>query len=127
MHRAGLAGVPRRTAEPQYANVEFENVIGGIAEMRLQIAVGGTILFVALLMFLAVVVATWFGERSAKLEVNSELPPALSGPKNSPVVLDDLRIWALIAIVLVAIAYGPPLWSMVADGLFAPGSPPIPV
>jgi cytochrome c oxidase subunit 1 len=127
MHRAGLAGVPRRTAEPQYANVEFENVIGGIAEMRLQIAVGGVILFVALLMFLAVVVATWFGERSQKLEVNSELPPALSGPENSPVVLDDLRVWALIAIVLVAIAYGPPLWSMVADGLLAPGSPPIPV
>jgi cytochrome c oxidase subunit 1 len=127
MHRAGLAGVPRRTAEPQYANVKFENVIGGIAEMRLQIAIGGTILFIALLMFLAVVVATWVGERSTKLEVNSELPKPLSGPEHSPVVLDDLRIWALIAIVLVVIAYGPPLWSMVADGLFAPGSPPIPV
>ena len=121
------SGVPRRTAEPQYANVEFEHVIGSIGEMRLQIAIGGVILFVALLMFLAVVVATWFGERSQQLEVNSDLPEPLSGPENSPVVLDDLRVWALIAIVLVLIAYGPPLWSLLADGVFAPGSPPIPV
>jgi cytochrome c oxidase subunit 1 len=78
-------------------------------------------------MFLAVVVATWLSDRDQKLEVNSELPKPLSGAEHSPKVLDDMRIWALIAIVLIAIAYGPPLWSMVADGLFAPGSPPIPV
>jgi cytochrome c oxidase subunit 1 len=127
MHRAGLAGIPRRTAEPEYEQVTYESVIGGVAEMRLQIALGGTILFLALVAFLAVMLATWLGSRGGDIRVNSEIPPALSGPEQSPVVLDNLKLWALVAVVLVALAYGVPLYDMAADGLLAPGSPPIPV
>jgi len=127
MHRAGLAGVPRRTAEPQYENVSFEGVIGGVGEMRLQIAIGGTILTIALLMFLAVIVATWLGDRSEQISVNDDIPEPLSGPENSPRILDDMRVWFAIAAVLVVIAYGPPMWGLLSDGLLAPGSPPIPV
>jgi cytochrome c oxidase subunit 1 len=128
MHRAGLAGVPRRTAEPEYEQVVYEGVVGGIGEMRLQIALGGFLLFVAMAMFLGVMVATWLGHRGAgTLSVNGDIPPALSGPQNSPRVLDDLRIWFLIAVVLVALAYGVPLAAIVGDGILAPGSPPVPV
>ncbi|MFB6080199.1 MAG: b(o/a)3-type cytochrome-c oxidase subunit 1 [Haloferacaceae archaeon] len=127
MHRAGLAGVPRRTAEPYSGGVTYDAVFGSVSEMRVQIALGGTLLFVALVMFLAVMVATWMGRSGARLSVNGNLPPALSGPEHAPRVLDNLRLWTLIAILLVVLTYALPLAGMVANGLFTPGSPPIPV
>jgi cytochrome c oxidase subunit 1 len=130
MHRGGLAGLPRRTAEPLFQDAGaalFEPVVGSVAEMQLQIALGGTLLFVSLLLFLAVVVATWLGPRTGALRVNGLLPEPLSGPENGPRVLDDLRLWTAIAVVLVVLTYGVPLWVMLADGVFAPGSPPFPV
>jgi cytochrome c oxidase subunit 1 len=128
MHRAGLAGVPRRTAEPQYQNVDFQTVLGGVQEFRMQIAVGGTLLFIAALLFLVVVVGTMMAERGrGQLRVNSHFEPPLSGADDSPRIIDDLRVWTAIAVVLVVLAYGPPIASFVADGILAPGSPPIPV
>jgi cytochrome c oxidase subunit 1 len=127
MHRAGLAGVPRRTAEPYGGGVNYDAVIGGVSEMRIQVAIGGTVLFVALVMFLAVMVATWLGRSGARLAVNGDLPAPLSGAEQGPRVLDNLRLWTIIAVVLVVLTYALPLAGMVANGLFAPGSPPIPV
>jgi cytochrome c oxidase subunit 1 len=126
MHRSGLAGVPRRTAEPYTQGVNYETVVGGIAEMRLQVAAGGVLLFVGLLMFLTVMVATWlFGRRDVDLAVSGSLPPALSGPEAGPRVLDNLRLWTAIAVLLVLLTYALPLWSMVANGALSPGSEPI--
>lgn len=105
--------------------VVFEGVVGGISEMRLQIAIGGTLLFVSLCLFLAVVIATWRMPRGGTLRVNGVIEPALSGPEGSPRVLDNIRLWFVIAVVLVVLAYGVPLWGMVADGALTPGSPPI--
>jgi cytochrome c oxidase subunit 1 len=128
MHRAGLAGVPRRTAEPQYDAVTFQGVVGGISEMRLQIAIGGTVLFLGLLLFLVVIFGTWLsGDGNDILRVNGSIPEPLSGPEHSPRILDNLKLWTAIAVVLIALAYGLPLWAMLGDGLLAPGSPPIPV
>ncbi|WP_246985505.1 b(o/a)3-type cytochrome-c oxidase subunit 1 [Halorientalis marina] len=128
MHRAGLAGVPRRTAEPEYEQVVYDGVVGGVAEMRLQIAIGGTLLFLGALMFLTVMLGTWLAERGrGRLGVSSALPPALSGPEESPRVLDDVRLWVGIAVVLVVIAYGVPIATMVGDGALTPGAPPVPV
>jgi cytochrome c oxidase subunit 1 len=128
MHRAGLAGVPRRTAEPQYQQVEFESVVGSIGEIRLQIALGGTILFLALLVFLVVMIGTWLAEPGrGQLRVNSHIPAPLSGAENGPKVLDNFRLWVVIAVLLVALAYGLPLYGLLSDGILAPGSPPIPV
>jgi cytochrome c oxidase subunit 1 len=126
MHRAGLIGVPRRTAEPQYEAFSYPSAVGGYGEMRIQIALGGVLLFVALVMFLAVMFATLLAGRGGELRVNSEIPPALSGPEDAPRVLDDLRLWAAIAVLLVALAYGFPIYSMVADGLLGPGIPAVP-
>ncbi len=130
MHRGGLAGLPRRTAEPLFENVGaalFEPVVGSVAEMQLQIAVGGTLLFVSLALFLTVVVATWLGSPTGGIRVNGLIPEPLSGAEHAPLVLDNLRLWTAIAVVLVLLTYGIPLWAMAADGLFAPGSPPFPV
>jgi cytochrome c oxidase subunit 1 len=130
MHRAGLAGVPRRTAEPQYpdAGITFEGVVGGIGEMRTQIALGGILLFASLVLFLYVVVTSWLADRSPTIDVNGDIPAPLSGPEDSPAVLDNLRLWTAVAVVLVVIAYGVPLADMVTTGgLFGPGSAPFPV
>jgi cytochrome c oxidase subunit 1 len=51
MHRAGLAGLPRRTAESMFqeaGTAPFDPVVGTVGEMRLQTAIGATLLFVAL-------------------------------------------------------------------------------
>ncbi|GGM63417.1 cytochrome c oxidase subunit 1 [Halarchaeum rubridurum] len=127
MHRIGLAGVPRRTSEPQYEQVIFNTPIASIGELHLQTVGGAFLLFASLLCFLAVVGSTWLGERGAKpLAVNGHIPSALSGPEHSPRVLDDFRVWVALTVLLLLIAYGPPLAAMVQNGLFAPGSAPIP-
>jgi cytochrome c oxidase subunit 1 len=128
MHRAGLAGVPRRTAEPHnYEWVTYEAVFGSVTEMRLQIAVGGVLLFLGLLMFLLVVAGTFMAKRTDEVRVSGRLPPALSGPEDSPKVLDDFRLWTGLAVLLVIIAYAIPVGSMLLDGPLSPGSPPFPV
>jgi len=129
MHRAGLAGVPRRTAEPEFNIVSesFQGIVGGYTEMRWQIAIGGTILFVSLLVFLYVMAATWLGRRGGQLSVNGHLPEPLSGPEHSPRVLDNLKLWTAIAVLLVVLAYALPLFDMFSDGIFFPGGSPFPV
>ncbi|MFB6151932.1 MAG: b(o/a)3-type cytochrome-c oxidase subunit 1 [Haloarculaceae archaeon] len=129
MHRAGLAGVPRRTAEPEFnvASANFDTVVGSYGEMRLQIAVGGVLLFVSLALFLYVMATTWLARRGERLSVNGHIPEPLSGAENGPRVLDNLKLWFAIAVVLVALAYTLPLVEMFSNGVFWPGSSPIPV
>jgi cytochrome c oxidase subunit 1 len=127
MHRAGLLGVPRRTAVPTYEGVTYEGAFGGYGEIRIQIAIGATLLTIALFAFLWVMGATWLGTRDETIAVNSSIPPALSGPEAAPKVLDNLRLWVLIAVALVVLTYSIPLFDMITDGLFYPGSGPISV
>ena len=127
LHRAGLAGIPRRTAEPEYAGFTFEAPFGTVAEMKWQIAIGGVILFVSLVMFLAVIVRSWVGGERVPKPVDDHIPPALSGSEHTPAILDNMKLWVALAIILVIFAYTFPLAEMVMDGLFAPGAPPSPV
>ncbi|MFB6300784.1 MAG: b(o/a)3-type cytochrome-c oxidase subunit 1 [Halobacteriales archaeon] len=131
MHRAGLAGVPRRTAEPLFDTVDgvgFEGVVGTVSEMQTQIAIGGTLLFLSLALFLTVMVATWMAERGgAPLRVNGVIPTPLSTADHSPRILDNLRLWTAIAVLLVVLAYSLPLGTWIIDGVLSPGTPPIPV
>ena len=90
-------------------------------------AVGGVILFVSLVMFLAVIVRSWVGGERVAKPVDDYIPPALSGPEHSPAILDNMKLWVGLAILLVIFAYTFPLAEMVMDGLFSPGAPPSPV
>ncbi|ELZ85524.1 cytochrome c oxidase subunit I [Haloferax elongans ATCC BAA-1513] len=127
MHRAGLAGIPRRTAEPQYQNFDFVTPIGSIFELRVQIAFGGLLLFLSVVLFLFNMLLTAFGEKSER-PVDEYLPEPLSGPEGSPRVLDNLGLWTGIAVVLVILAYTLPIAGIIQNGggLFG-GGLPVPV
>jgi len=127
MFRAGLVGVPRRTAEPQYQGFEYDVAVGSMGELNAQLALGGTLLFISALLFLTLMLLTVFNNDSEPI-VDGTLPPALSGPEDSPPVLDNLRLWFGIALVLVILGYALPLAGIVAQsGLFGQDIQPFPV
>ncbi|MUW15626.1 cytochrome C oxidase subunit I [Halorubrum sp. CBA1125] len=126
MHAQGILGVPRRTAEPEYANFEYPAMLGGFEELNVQIAIGGTLLFVSTVLFIGNVVLTMGNPRVSGLA--ESLSPALSGPDDAPLVLDRLRLWVSIAVVLVVLAYALPLAAIInRGGLLGPGVGTYPV
>ncbi len=126
MHRGGLAGIPRRTAEPQYQNFDFSMTLGTIGEIRAGIAIGGTLLFLSVVLFLVNILLSAF-EEPIENPVDDSLPEPLSGASGSPVVLDNLRLWTAIAVVLVILAYTLPLAGIVGDAGLLGDTPGIPV
>ena len=126
MHAQGILGVPRRTAEPEYAGFEYSTAFGGFGELNVQIAIGGTLLFVSTILFIGNLVLTMGNPKVSGLA--ETLPPALSGPKDAPQVLDNLRLWFAIALVLVVLAYALPIAAIInRGGLFGPGVDAFPV
>ena len=127
MYRGGLVGMPRRTAEPQYEGFEYEVAAGSVGELHAQIALGGVLLFLSATLFLVIVALTVFTGNREQID-EGPIPPALSGPDDSPVVLDNLKLWVAIALVLIVLAYAVPLASIVSrGGLFGPDIGPFPV
>ena len=114
MHRAGVGGVPRRTADPTYEGVEFTSVLGNINELRLQIALGGVILSLSLVLFFTHLLLSWFDIGTSTQATADRIPPALSGPENAPKVLENLQLWSGIAIVLVLLTYVLPIAAIVS-------------
>jgi len=128
MHRAGLAGVPRRTAEPEFNTnaMTFEPIFGTMSEMKWQIAIGGTILLISLILFLWVITASWLAGEKSEKPVDDHIPEPLSGVEHTPAILDNMKLWLALALILVLLAYSFPLWEMVQDGIFEPGALPRP-
>jgi cytochrome c oxidase subunit 1 len=114
MHRAGLFGIPRRTAEPQYQNFDFVASVGSVSEIRWQIAFGGVLLFLSVVLFLFNIAATWADDRVGT-PVDDTIPEPLSPPSGAPLVLDNLSLWTGIAVLLVILAYTLPILSIVSD------------
>ncbi|WP_081927593.1 b(o/a)3-type cytochrome-c oxidase subunit 1 [Halobellus rufus] len=126
MHRGGLLGIPRRTAEPQYQNFDFATAVGSVGEIQAQIALGGVLLFLSVVIFLFNVAATWAQDR-VDTPVDDRIPEPLSSSSGAPLVLDNLALWTAIAVVLVVLAYTLPLASIVTDGGLLGNSPAFPV
>ncbi|MDQ2049821.1 b(o/a)3-type cytochrome-c oxidase subunit 1 [Natronolimnohabitans sp. A-GB9] len=127
MYRGGLIGMPRRTAEPEYDGFEYEIAAGSVGELNVQLALGGVLLFVSALLFLSLMLLTLFNNDSEPIDERT-IPAPLSGPEDSPAVLDNLKLWVAIAAVLVVLAYVVPLASIASrGGLFGPDVSPFPV
>ena len=117
-HITGLMGMPRRVFDASYLGDAFAarwKVLTGIS------AVGGVLLFVSAAFFVMVVVGTWLAGRKNEqpgVEFSEPLEPA-----PAPVaLLDRLGLWTVVAVVLVLVAYGYPIWHLISTPHF--GSPP---
>jgi len=126
MHVMGLFGVPRRTAEPQYQGFDFVTSFGSITELRMQLALGGTLLFISTVLFVSNIALSTGTPRMSGL--GEPLSEPLSPAADSPKVLDNLKLWFGIAMVLVVLAYILPLASIITDsGIVDPGVRPVPM
>jgi len=84
-------------------------------------AAGGILLFVSAAFFVMVVMGTWLaGRKNEQPEIEFAEPLE---PAPAPVaLLDRLGLWTVVAVVLVLVAYGYPIWHLISTPHF--GSPP---
>lgn len=117
MHWAGLLGAPRRTAEISYAG---SDIAATWHPYMIATAVGGTLLYLSILMFVAVAVGTRFSNQPAE----TEFPFATAFEETmapSP-VFDNVWRWSAVAIALAVVAYAGPISHLVgAHPYLAPG------
>ncbi|MGF1666000.1 MAG: b(o/a)3-type cytochrome-c oxidase subunit 1 [Acidimicrobiia bacterium] len=111
MHVLGLLGAPRRTplgAAP-YVPEEWNGHL-------LRTSIGGAILLVSVLIYAWVMIRTATGPKAAPEDV-PEVPIAESirHPQLTPAWLDRFKPWLITAVVLVVVAYGPQLYSMISN------------
>jgi cytochrome c oxidase subunit 1 len=117
MHFAGLLGAPRRTSDVAYMGMQGAQ--SWHPEMVLT-AVGGTMLYVSILMFVAVAVGTRFTDTAAE----TTFPFALNDEEGMapPRAFDRLGRWAGVAVVLAFLAYAGPIHDMLEQHHYlAPG------
>jgi cytochrome c oxidase subunit 1 len=118
MISGGLEGMPRRTliVEAPYFKESWE--LAGILT-----GVGGTLMFVSGVLFVAVIAGTaLFGEEAEDDELEIPFTTTIEGPSPSgwEVKLDRFRYWVTATIVLILIAYGPFLVSYLPAKLTSP-------
>ncbi len=116
LHDLGLKGMPRRSmiSLAPYIQPEWRDVMPFVA-------IGGSIMFVSALLYFANLLLTCVASRQPAPEAPA-FAEAISGPEDSPAFLDHLRPWIVMAIVFIAIAYGPTLVHMIGTtSLDVPG------
>jgi len=98
---AGLEGQPRRVPSQglAYAEDSWEgfNILTGI---------GGTVMFISGVLFFVVLFRT-LANRPGGEAVPMPVSETIHGSDESPKIMDRIGLWAVVAIVLIAIAYVP--------------------
>jgi cytochrome c oxidase subunit 1 len=109
---SGLLGEPRRTnLGLTYANPASPLYQPSWAVWAHMGAVGGVIMTIAMAAFFAVFFATLFGKRIAAPRL--ELPEAPAYHDTALPMLRNFTPWVFAAVLLLVVAYGPPLYSIV--------------
>jgi cytochrome c oxidase subunit 1 len=116
-HATGLAGMPRRIYDSSYQGHPVAQLWQQWTGLS---ALGGTVLFVSSLAFLAVMIATATGPRRGEPApiLYSE---AIEPPEPGPPVWDRFGVWTAVAVLLVLAAYAYPLYELITLERF--GSP----
>jgi len=104
-HITGIMGMPRRVYDASYGNHPTALSWTTLTSVS---AVGGILLFVSALFFVLVVLFTVFGATAQAERI--EFAEPLEAPVPRALVFDRLGLLTIVAIVLIAIAYGPPIW-----------------
>ena len=107
-HIAGLMGMPRRIYTGEFQGVEAAQAWIPLVNLS---AVGGVILFVSAVCYVGVIVGTML------VAPRGVFPPieyaeSLVAPTPGPSIWDRLGLWSAVAVVLIVIAYGPPLYHL---------------
>jgi cytochrome c oxidase subunit 1 len=114
-HIAGLRGLPRRVYSAALAGDQGASW-HGLTQIA---AVGGVLLFLSALCYVIVVASTWMGGRHIEAPA-FEFAVPLEQPASTG-LWDRYGLWTIVAILLVAAAYGYPLIQLLAHPRF--GSP----
>jgi cytochrome c oxidase subunit 1 len=115
-HIAGLRGLPRRVYSAALTGEDGAPWHG----LTVVAAVGGVVLFLSALCFVAVVVSTWMAGRKIDAPAFEFAVPL--HPVTTRGVWDRYGLWTVVAIVLVLLAYAYPLITLLRHPRF--GSPP---
>ncbi|MEZ5289882.1 MAG: b(o/a)3-type cytochrome-c oxidase subunit 1 [Vicinamibacterales bacterium] len=107
-HIAGLMGMPRRVYTGEFQGVEAAQAWIPLVNLS---AVGGVILFISAMLYVGVVVGTMLvAPRGALLPI--EYAESLVTVTTGPSLWDRIGFWSAVAVVLIVIAYGPPLYHL---------------
>lgn len=112
MHFVGLKGAPRRTAYSLYGEHEL-----GLTWMSYNqvIAIGGVILFVAIVLILYIWINLLF--ISPKLDKTLEYPIGVINEKATepPRILERWSVWIGVSIALSIVAYAVPIYQLIVN------------
>ena len=104
-HITGLMGMPRRVFDPRYGDHPMAQGWQGLTNLS---AIGGLVLFASALFYVLVMVFTLFGPRVPEEPLAFAEP--LEDPGSKGAYLDRLGVLTAVAIVLIIVAYGYPIW-----------------
>lgn len=110
MHIAGLFGAPRRSDFSEYGGAA--QATDWIAYQIAQ-AVGGTILFIAIIFILYVVVNLMFFAPKG----NEEFPvgEVADASEKTPALLDNFKVWLVVLVALIFFAYTVPIIDIIQN------------
>ncbi|WP_051074233.1 b(o/a)3-type cytochrome-c oxidase subunit 1 [Effusibacillus pohliae] len=118
MHTLGLLGGPRRTAGTTYMN--DPTALSWLPWHKLT-AIGGGILLVAAMLQIAIVFYLTF--KAPKGEEEYPIGEVAEEAEATPAILERWRVWVPVAVVLILVAYGYPIFEMIQNP--PPGAPGI--
>jgi cytochrome c oxidase subunit I len=115
-HITGVMGMPRRVYDASYGGHPAALAWKTLTDLS---AIGGMLLFASALFFVLVMMFTLFGTKSEPDALDFAEPLEPPGPRAA--IFDRLGLWTVAAVILVLIAYGPPIWNHLQMARF--GSP----
>ncbi|MEG0260903.1 MAG: b(o/a)3-type cytochrome-c oxidase subunit 1 [Lysinibacillus sp.] len=110
MHIAGLFGAPRRSDYSEYGGAQ--QALDWIPYQIAQ-AVGGTILFIAIIVIMVIVVKlAWFAPKG-----DEEFPvgEVHENSGTTPPILENFKVWMVILVALILFAYTIPLIDIISN------------
>ncbi len=106
-HVTGLLGMPRRVYDPSYADAPLAQSWKWLTDLS---AVGGLLLFASAMFFALVMLFTvTAGKQAEQPPVSFAEPLEPPGPRAA--LFDRLGLWTVVAVILIVVAYGYPIWS----------------
>ncbi|NLY79553.1 MAG: b(o/a)3-type cytochrome-c oxidase subunit 1 [Lysinibacillus sp.] len=108
MHVAGLLGAPRRSAYSTYGGSEqaTEWISYQVAQ-----AIGGSILFIAILIITALIIYVSFF--APKGEEEFPIGEVAAGSAPTPAILENFKVWGVIMIAVIIFAYTIPIFDII--------------